>query len=128
MSNQKKTVTPAKKTARWPLAAGIAAVLIIAVVIIILAITGQEPENQGTATGNFNTIAPTRPIKVENVEDVELDLGKNLVVTDIGSYTGMYMEDGSDEIVARVLMIVVKNTGSAAMQLSTVLEPICCRN
>lgn len=92
----------------------IAAALLLAGVIIWAVNGDREPGNQGTATGNFNPVA-TKP-QIDNVESVGQDLGKNLEITDIGSYTGVFMEDGSDEVVSRVLMIVVKNNGEKTVQ------------
>ena len=59
----------------------------------------------------------TEPVPV--VED-SVSLGHDLYVTDIGSYTGMYMEDGTDEIVSGVLMIVVKNSGEQDVQYAEI--------
>jgi len=42
--------------------------------------------------------------------DIEtISLGNSLEITDIGSYTGIYMEDGSDDVVSGIQMIIVKN-------------------
>ena len=98
----------------------IAAALLLAGLIIWAVTADRDPGNQGTATGNFSPI-PTKPdIQIGDLEDVQTDLGKNLQITDIGSYTGVYMEDGSDEVVSRVLMIVVKNTGDKTVQYGQV--------
>lgn len=48
-----------------------------------------------------------------------LDWG--LEVIDIGKYTGIYMEDGTDEIVSGVLMLKVTNTGENAIQYAEIL-------
>ena len=52
-----------------------------------------------------------------------IDLGNGIIVTDIGPYTGMYMEDGSDEIVSGVLMMIVKNTGDKTLQYGAITMP-----
>lgn len=41
-------------------------------------------------------------------------------ITDMGGYTGMYMEDGTDEIVSGVLMLVVENTGDKDIQYAEI--------
>lgn len=43
-----------------------------------------------------------------------------LQITDMGSYTGPFMEDGSDETVSNVLMIVLTNTGTEMLQYAQV--------
>ena len=54
--------------------------------------------------------------EIVNNESKGVDIGNGLEITDIGSYTGIYMEDGTDEVVGSVLMIVVKNTGDKTLQ------------
>lgn len=44
----------------------------------------------------------------------------SVAVTALGSYTGKYVEDGSDEPVENVLAIVVQNTGDKPVQYATV--------
>ena len=45
----------------------------------------------------------------------------DLEITEIGSYTGVYMEDGSDEAVSGVLMIVVTNTAPEALEYAEII-------
>ena len=47
-------------------------------------------------------------------------LNESLVIDHIGSYAGIYTEDGSDEIVANTMMLIVKNTGSQDLQLARI--------
>jgi hypothetical protein len=64
---------------------------------------------------------PTTQMQIHESENNQTAfLGDNLYITDIGNYTGAYMEDGSDEIVTNVLMIVLKNEGQAALQLARI--------
>ena len=51
------------------------------------------------------------------------DLGNGLKIADIGEYTGMYMEDGTDEIVSGVLMMIVKNTSDKTLQYAAFTMP-----
>lgn len=51
-----------------------------------------------------------------NDENQVANLDKDMEVTSIGSYTGIYMEDGTDEVVSDVLMIIVKNVGDKTVQ------------
>lgn len=70
----------------------------------------NEPETEAAA----QTEAPA-PTELQNV-----NLGYGIQVTDMGSYTGMYMEDGTDEIVSGVLMLVVENTGEEDIQYAQI--------
>lgn len=69
-----------------------------------------------------NETTPSAPDKTASgqLEDVNINLGSGMKITDIGSYTGLYMEDGSDEIVSDVLMVVVTNTGNKAIQYADI--------
>ena len=46
-----------------------------------------------------------------------------LEITDLGKYTGVFMEDGSDEVVSGVLMMVVRNNGENAIQYAEITVP-----
>ena len=70
----------------------------------------EAPEME--ATEQIQTTVPT--------EDDSVNLGYGLQVIDMGSYTGMYMEDGTDEIVSGVLMLVVENTGEQDIQYAEI--------
>ena len=59
-------------------------------------------------------------VEISEVEDTEINLSNGLTVTGIGSYTGIFMEDGSDEVVSRVLMITVENTGERTIQYAQI--------
>lgn len=43
-----------------------------------------------------------------------------LVVSDLGAYSGNYMEDGSDALISNVLMLVVKNTSDKAVEYAEI--------
>lgn len=58
---------------------------------------------------------PTVPI-VENA----VNLGYGIYATDIGKYTGMYMEDGTDEVLSGILMLVVQNNGEQDIQYAEI--------
>ena len=61
------------------------------------------------------TEAPTELPRPEGI-----DLGSGLVITEIGPYSGPYLEDGTDEQVSDVLMIVVYNYGTAPIQYAEI--------
>lgn len=58
----------------------------------------------------------TEPVQIQIPEDVNINLGYGLEITDAGSYTGIYMEDGTDDTVSGTAMIVVTNTSDQALQ------------
>lgn len=69
-------------------------------------------------------ISGTKPVQVDQVEDISIDLGSGMRIVDVGRYTGIYMEDGSDEIVSGVMMIAVTNEGEDAIQYAEIAMPV----
>lgn len=76
-------------------------IIIVAVIAtIIVAITLKKDEHS------------ENPSEKEEIFCLE----NNLCITEIGTYTGKYVEDGSDEAVSDVLMIKVLNKGEEAVE------------
>lgn len=48
-----------------------------------------------------------------------LPIDQGIVVTNIASYTGLYMEDGKNDVVSDMMMVTVKNTTEQDLQLAT---------
>lgn len=115
MSKNKKKQT-AKAGGFWVVSAAVA-VLALVVLIVVLLSNGDHGENPDTQQA-------TRPVKIETTEDVNINLGYGMYITDVAKYTGIYMEDGTDEIVSGVLMIVVKNSGDTDVQLAEIELPV----
>lgn len=102
-----------------------AVVILAAIVGTVLLCSGigtPDPNTDHTnvATGTFAPVDPDPTVKIEDLQDVQISTEKSLVITDIGSYSGIYMEDGSDAVLSRILMVVVKNTGSRTVQYAEV--------
>ena len=55
-----------------------------------------------------------------HVGSFSINVGSGLTITEIGPYTGMYMEDGSDELVSGVLMCIVRNDGDRAVEYAQI--------
>ena len=109
-------------------------VLILAAALLILwALVFQEKqekpaaENTPSATNAASEATDaadaTQPTIVLEEISTQAQLGENLMITDIGAYTGIFMEDGSDEVVTGVLMLVVKNTGENDLQYAQITIP-----
>ncbi len=91
---------------------------VVGIVLLCTRITASDP-----VTGDQNTTAPvtTGPtIKIEDLQDSQSEEYKGLQLVKIGSYSGLFMEDGGDDVVTRVLMIIVKNTGTRTVQYAEV--------
>lgn len=110
--------------------AGLVVLILLVVVcigaVIIRSLRPEAPVQKPRET----TAAPaaTRPVQTEPVQTVRIEvedrdpinLGYGLEITDAGRYTGLYMEDGSNEIVSDVMMIVVENSGDSDFQLANI--------
>lgn len=83
---------------------------------------GEQTEQSGnqnvTQTGDDVTNA-TYEVPVDD-EPAELKIGEGLVLTDTGKYTGIYMEDGTDEVVTNIMMIIVRNDNEQDIQLARI--------
>jgi hypothetical protein len=65
------------------------------------------------ATGEWETLP-------EVTEPPSIDLPEGLRICSVSSYAGIYMEDGSGEVVSDVLMLVLENTGDRDLQLARI--------
>ena len=87
------------------IALGAAAVVVLAVVLVLVLRGGDDKQPDDESGKN----------PVINGE-VSINVGSGLRIVDIGAYTGMYMEDGSDEGVSGVLMCIVTNEGDRGVE------------
>lgn len=81
-------------------------------------VTAQSTEASSTAAPNA-----TEPDVTESdvtQEPLNTHLGHNVELLDMGKYTGLFMEDGSDEIVSGVLMLKIVNNGDEAIQYAEI--------
>ena len=88
-----------------------------------------EPNPQVTEPGSSVTdpdattpLVPLDPSEPTNgvilTPTQEVSLGSDLLLTDMGSYTGIYMEDGVDDFVENIFMVVLKNNNAQDLQLA----------
>ena len=107
----------------------ILAALAVAVTVALMNRDGGEVSPDGTDP--VSTTAPTEAQQqTDSTEPTEtptelpkpegIDLGKGLIITDIGGYSGAYVEDGSNEEVSNVLMIEVYNYGVSPVQYAEI--------
>ena len=104
----KKTPKKTKKTLY--LCIGAAAVLLLGLALFLLLRGGEEPpvdDDDGSTPSAYEG-------------SMSLNVGSGLTIVDIGPYTGMYMEDGSNEIVSGVVMCIVRNDGDRAVEYAEI--------
>lgn len=90
----------------WLLIPAAAALLLAAVLLL-----PDAPEQSG--------IVGTEPSPAIREEE-HIDLGQGLVIRRMDRYSGIYMEDGTDEIVRDVMMLVLENTADQDLQLARI--------
>lgn len=69
----------------------------------------------------YSTITRTFHPNITTQQSLEFDLPNGLSITKIGSYTGPYMEDASDEEVGDVMAILVTNNAENALQYAEIM-------
>ena len=116
---------------------GIKIILIIAAIIFLVALIfvglnffgvfSEKPENQGEVNSTIESTSSEKTPVAENAEIVlpekevaAIELDNGITLEKLGSYTGVYVEDGSDAVVGGTAMIVVKNTGSDYIQYAEI--------
>lgn len=80
--------------------------------------------NSETSKQQESTAVSGNTVSAENntaaVTAKEIDLGGDVFITEVKSFAGMYFEDGSDEIVSNVMMLMVENRGEENIQLADI--------
>ncbi len=82
---------------------------------------GEQPgKPEQSETGDVQQPLPGQNAEPEATEPPAIELSDGLVIHHISSYAGIYMEDGSDEPVSDVMMIVLENTAEQDLQLARI--------
>lgn len=84
--------------------------------------TRVNPQTTGPAAQPETTVPASSAVSTGETLalDQPIDLGGGVYVEQIKSYTGTYMEDGSDQVVSDVMMILVSNTSGSDIQLMNI--------
>lgn len=114
MSGKKRKNTKKQLNSRFFGILCCAAVLLVALIVTLTHCENDTPDPTEPPVTN-PTVAHS-----QIDPDTSIDLGSNLVITGTGSYAGMFMENGSNEIVSNVQMISLKNNSAAALQYAVI--------
>lgn len=118
-SNQKKSGLAVKAAL-----AAAAVLLLVAVAVWLISLAGEsrvpviQPSEETTQTEPAETLPTTEPTQATEPRDLEL--GQGLRIVSINSYAGIYMEDGSDETVVDVMMLILENGSGQDLQLARI--------
>lgn len=94
---------------------GAAAALIVLTVILTAAGSRDGADRQDATVPSGAGSVQVQPI----TQDI-MELEDGLRIKGIASYAGIYMEDGSDEAVSNIMMLILENTGSRDLQLARI--------
>lgn len=97
----------------------IAAVLLVAV-CFFLRKENTEPEG----LREDQTVLTEQAEQTELTEPPRISLKNDMEILDIGAYTGIYMEDGTDEVVSGVLMMKIINNGQDTIEYARITMDI----
>ena len=101
--------------------------VIIVVFILLIASLGlkkREVSEQKDERIEASSIEENLFEQVEEAAGIYINLGHGMYITEIGKYTGIYMEDGSDELVSDIMMIMVTNEGEHTIQYAEIMMPV----
>lgn len=113
----KKPEQTQKTAGRLPVLPALVVLLLAALITLLLLPrnTAEQPGSETNLTQETETFPP-----VTLPEEPAVNLGRGIFATHIAGYTGMYMEDGSDEILSDILMMVVQNRGEQDIQYAEI--------
>lgn len=101
--------------------------ILVSLLVLIALTTFIKPgKDNPAATTTATTSMLTEPDPTystqDRIEEVSQTafLGDNLYITYIGKYTGAYMEDGSNEFVSDIMMVILENQGTQDLQLARI--------
>ncbi len=83
-------------------------------ILVCLSLYGCAEEETPTPT---ESTAPTVKVELDD-QSQPMDLGRGLRVVSVGKYAGIYLEDGSNEPVSGLMMVVLRNDSTQDLQLA----------
>ncbi len=96
------------------------AIMVVAVLIVVALLSGTTREKPPAVVPVDTTTAP-ESLPLETSPPFEpIDLGDGLRIVGLAPYTGAFVEDGSDEVVGDVLMVILENTSAQALQYARI--------
>ncbi len=121
----KYTKTKARKKKKHGLLFVIAAVVLLAAAVLLLTTKDNKKPEAAETASSADVMQETQIAEAvqENVRPTtprRKTLRNNLEVLDIGAYTGVYMEDGTDEILSNILMLKLINNGQDTVEYAKI--------
>ncbi len=89
-------------------------------ILLCLSLAACGSTNGSSSSTVSSTPVSTPSSSIEEQGPQGIPLGHGLEIVEFGGYTGIYMEDGSDELVENVLRLTVTNTGDEYIQYAEI--------
>lgn len=107
----------------------IAAVLLLAATALLISGRNQKQMEEEALTDETFSVQITQNTEavqevLQTNEPLRVSLGNNLEVLGVGKYTGIYVEDGTDEVVSDVLMMKLANNGEDTVEYAKITMEI----
>lgn len=94
--------------------------LLLAALVLACVLLIRLPKKE---SGNIDSTAPETGAAAATAApegQTSFSLPNDLEITKLGAYTGLYMEDSSDDVVSGVMMIIVQNNGDQSVQYAEI--------
>lgn len=113
-----------KHTGLW-IAAFLSLCLVLALILMFFGPSREEADSKTEfQDGNYvvyqGQIATEENTQGSRIADVSIPVTEGLEIQTVGAYTGIFMEDGSDEIVTDVLMLVLANSSEDTVEYAKI--------
>lgn len=114
-----------KKNGIRPVLTALLAVLLLALLICLMALMNRSkeplPEQGSIPESTAQTEIPaTAPSVAQITEPDAVELRDGLQILTISKFAGMFMEDGTNEIVSDVMMLILQNNSEQDLQLARI--------
>lgn len=105
-----------KKKKLLPAAIAVIVILLVFIAAMLLRLPGTEGKTSAQDHQTPNATVQDETVQIRQTEPMRTSLDNDLEILDVGSYTGAYVEDGTDEVVSGILMLKVRNKGEQAVE------------
>ena len=99
--------------------------LLLALILMVAGPSREENDSNAQAQDGNRVVyqgqlATEEVLQGNRLTDVSISVQEGLDIQTVGAYTGIFMEDGSDEIVTDVLMMVLANSSEDAVEYAKI--------
>ena len=107
----------AKKRRRLKKSVKFGLIIFLSIVLMFLVFVMLQSKPQ---TNDKNDVPSDDNVQIDDLDSSGISIYEGLKITDTANYAGIYMEDGSDEVVSNVMMIIVENTSASDLQYAEI--------